>query len=151
MRTIVVGVGNPILGDDGVGIHVVRAVREKLPKGVVGEEAATGGMNLLDLITGYERAILIDAVVVNDMKIGEVCMLDSTEMASAHSMNPHDVTFAEALEVGRKMGTEGIPTDIVIIGINIEPVTDFSEELSSPVTAAVEKAKDMVIELLRSK
>ena len=57
MRTIIVGIGNPILGDDGVGIHVLRELEKgELNEDIVLEEAFTGGMNLVDIIVGYVEA-----------------------------------------------------------------------------------------------
>ena len=69
MKTIVLGVGNPILQDDGVGIHVANQLKQHVNHpNVTIDEALTGGMNLLDLITGYDKAILIDAVNIKKMK-----------------------------------------------------------------------------------
>ncbi|MEA3558187.1 MAG: hydrogenase maturation protease [Candidatus Thermoplasmatota archaeon] len=150
MSTIVVGVGNPVLGDDGVGIHVVNTLKD-LPDGVVLEEAPTGGMNLLDLIAGYDDAILVDAVIVNDMKIGEVCVLDARKMASVHSSNPHEMSFTEALDLSVKLGNDQIPENIFLVGINIEPVSEFSEELSDTVEKAVPSAREKVFEILKKR
>ena len=73
MKTIVLGVGNPILQDDGVGLHVIDALRQRMNNPMVTiETASTGGMNLLDMIRGYEKVILIDAMKQNDSKPGEV-------------------------------------------------------------------------------
>lgn len=151
MSTIIVGVGNTVLGDDGIGIHVVRSLKDfELPKEVTLEEASTGGLNLMDMLVGFDRAILIDAVVVKELGLGEVTVLDASEMSSAHSTNPHDVSFPEALELLEKMGAEDIPEDIKIVGISIEPVTEFGEELSGPVADSIDKAREKVLELLRS-
>jgi len=73
MKTIVLGVGNPILSDDGVGIHVSQQIKQRIKDpNVIVEEALTGGMNLLDLILGYDKAIIIDAVKTNGGRNGEV-------------------------------------------------------------------------------
>ena len=58
MKTLVLGLGNPILSDDGVGIHVVREVAARsLPNWVTCTEASVGGLRLLEVLAGYERAI----------------------------------------------------------------------------------------------
>ncbi len=63
MKTIVLGVGNPILQDDGVGIHVINELRAHLKDSRVTLDIAyTGGMNLLDMIRGFDKVILVDAV-----------------------------------------------------------------------------------------
>lgn len=145
-RTVVVGIGNPILGDDGVGLHVAR--RLKGSTGFDVREAYTGGLNLLDQIIGYDRAVLIDAVYLEDMKLGEVKVMSLSDLGSVHSTNPHDATLMEALELSRSMGEQGLPSDIVLVGIRIERVSEFSEELSPVVSRSMEEALETVRRLL---
>ena len=146
MRTVVVGVGNPILGDDGVGIHVARELKGKVDVDV--REAYTGGLNLLDLIIGYDRAVLVDAVYLDGMRAGEVKALSLDDLESAHSSNPHDATLMEAIEVSKRMGERRLPRDIVLVGIRIDPVNDFSETLSPAVKASIPDAVREVMGLL---
>jgi hydrogenase maturation protease len=149
MRTIIVGIGNPILGDDGVGIHVIRKLGEKISDPDIAlEEAYTGGLNLLDLIKGYERAIMVDAISAEEMEIGEVCKVDVHQMATTHSSNPHDVSFPEALDLARKMGDEDVPEEIILIGINIVPTLEFNDTLSENVARAVPIAIEKVMDIL---
>lgn len=140
-----VGVGNPILGDDGVGIHAARELKGRLEADV--REAYTGGLNLLDIIIGYDKAILIDAVYLDDMKIGEVRVLDLDELGTAHSTNPHDATLMEALEISQRMGEDRIPDEIKLVGIRIERVEEFSDELSVEVRGAIPLVVEIVEDL----
>ncbi|MGA1793565.1 MAG: hydrogenase maturation protease [Thermoplasmatota archaeon] len=146
MTTIIVGIGNPILGDDGVGIHVARKLRPALEgKGIVIEEAFTGGLNLLDIIVGHDRAILVDSISSRELAIGEVVVVqDVSEIGSDHSANPHDVSFPEALELAGKMGETRVPKEISLVGINIRPSYDFKEGLSTEVASAVDIAAEKV-------
>ena len=146
MKTVVVGVGNPILGDDGVGIYVARDLKGKVDGDV--REGYTGGLNLLDLILGYDRAILIDAVYLEEMKIGEVRVIDLNELGSAHSTNPHDATLMEAIEMSRRMGEDMIPSEIILVGIRIERVEEFGESLSEKIRGSVDLAAGVVMDLL---
>ncbi len=149
MKTIIVGIGNPILGDDGVGIHVLRELVPKtLDQDIVLEEAFTGGMNLLDIMIGYDRAILIDAVENPDDPPGKTYTMDALQMTSSHSTNPHDTSFPEALEVARKMGQKNIPSEIHLVGINIRAQYDFKDRLSDEVFRAVPEAVKKVMDLL---
>lgn len=150
MTTIVVGIGNPILGDDGVGIHVVRRLRSALEgKDIIVEEAFTGGMNLLDIMVGYDRAILVDSVSSVDLDVGEVVVLeDVRKMGSDHSANPHDVSLPEALELAGRMGETRIPKDISLVGINIRPSYDFKDGLTKEAAAAVDVAVAKVLQLI---
>ena len=148
-RTIVVGVGNPILGDDAVGILVVRELKNRSKDfDIVIEEAYTGGMNLVDIIVGYDRAILVDAISLPDKKIGEVLLLDPRAIPSAHSTNPHNVSLKEALDLAATIKDWAIPQRIDLVAINIEPTLDFSTTLSPEVERAIPKAISKLLELL---
>ena len=73
MKTLVLGIGNPILQDDGVGIHVINELRPHLKNSKVTMDIAyTGGMNLLDMIRGFDKVILVDAIKQENSKTGEV-------------------------------------------------------------------------------
>ena len=149
MRTIIVGIGNPILGDDGVGIHILRELVPKvMDENIVLEEAFTGGMNLLDIIIGYDKAILIDAVEEPDDPPGKTYTMDAREMTSSHSTNPHDTSFPEAISVAREMGQDRIPSEIHLVGINIRAQYDFKDRLSDEVARAVPEAVKKVMDLL---
>lgn len=153
MKTVVLGVGNPILRDDGVGIHVVNQLKEHInDPNVTIDEALTGGMNLLDMIQGYDKAILIDAIKMKNGRNGEVKRFLLSDFSSVHSCNPHDVTFLEALRLAEKLGEDRIPREIVVIGIVLEEMPlEFGEQLSSTVAAAVPKAVEMTLSELGKK
>lgn len=147
MKTIVLGVGNPILRDDGVGVHVVKQLKQHInDPNVTIDEALTGGMNLLDMIRGYDKAILIDAIKIKHAQPGEVKRFLLSDFSSIHSYNPHDVTLLEALRLAEKLGEDKIPHEIVVIGVVLEEMPlEFGEHLSSTVAAAVPKAVEMTL------
>ena len=147
MRTIVLGVGNQILGDDGVGVHIANEVKKqnKNPNVTI-DEAITGGMNLLDLILGYDKAIIIDAIKSDKKNHGEVKKIYLSDFNTMHSCNPHDVSLVEAIEMAKKMGEEKIPKEIIIIGVMLKEIPcEFGEKLSSEISAAVPKAVEMTL------
>ena len=147
MKTIILGVGNPILCDDGVGIHVARKIKEKISDpNIVVDEAITGGMNLLDLITGYDKAILIDAVNIKDKKVGEVLSFPLSSLSTTHSDNPHDASLMEAIELSKRLGNENIPKEITVIGIVLKEIPYiFGEKLSPEMEKAVPKAISLTL------
>jgi hydrogenase maturation protease len=151
MKTIVLGVGNPILQDDGVGLHVIEALRQRLTNPLVTvETASTGGMNLLDMIRGYEKVILIDAVKQNDSKPGEVKRFLLSDFHSVHSCNPHDVSLSEALHVAEQLGEKHLPLQIILIGITVKNTYEFGEHLSNEVSSAIPTAVNLVLEELNN-
>ena len=147
MKTIVLGVGNPILCDDGVGVHVAKQLKQHIQDpNVTIDEALTGGMNLLDLILGYDKAIIIDAVKTKNAQVGEVKRFPLKNFSSVHSCNPHDVSLLQAIKMAEKLGENRIPREIVVIGILMnEMPCEFGEKLSEKVAAAVPKAVEMTL------
>ena len=147
MKTIILGVGNHILGDDGVGIHVVNELKKQIQNpDITIDEAVTGGMNLLELLLGYDKAIIIDAVKTENGETGEVKRIPLSNFSTMHSCNPHDVSLIEAIEMAKKLGEDRIPKKIIVVGIMMKKIPcEFGEKLSNEIAAAVPKAVDMTL------
>jgi hydrogenase maturation protease len=151
MKTIVLGVGNPILQDDGVGIHVINELRKHLNESRVTLDIAyTGGLNLLDMIRGFDKVILVDAVKQEGSRTGEVKRFSLTEAHTVHSCNPHDVSLSEALLLAKQLGEKHLPQEIIVIGIVVKNTVDFGEHLSREVASAVPTAMNLVLNELKN-
>ena len=152
MKTIVLGIGNLILGDDGVGVHVANEVKKHINSpDITVDEAITGGMNLLDLLLGYDKAIIIDEVKSESSEKGEVKRILLSNFTTIHSCNPHDVSLIEAINIAKKLGEDRIPKEIIIIGIMMKEIPcEFNEELSEKIAAAVPKAVDMTLKEIKN-
>lgn len=151
MKTLLIGLGNPILGDDGVGWRVVENVKRHLDPDsqVVVECLSLGGISLMEHLIGYQCAILVDAFI-SEENIGSVFVykLDEIPNYSAfHVSSAHDMTLQSAIELGRWLGAV-LPTDTTVVGIATRRIIDFSEELSAPVAEAIPKATEIVLGLL---
>jgi hydrogenase maturation protease len=151
MKTIVLGIGNPILQDDGVGIHVAHELRKQVkdPRVMI-DIAYTGGMNLLDMIRGFDKVILVDAIKQERSKTGEVKRLSLAEASSIHSCNPHDISLSEALLLAKQLGEKHLPKEIVVVGIVVKNTIDFGEHLSNEVASAVPTAVALVLTELKN-
>ena len=151
MKTLVLGMGNTILSDDGIGIYVARAAKERCQRdGVTFVEASVGGMRLLDVIKDYERVIMVDAIQTRDGKPGDVYHLHSNDVkASLHAGSTHDLSLPGALALGRGMGMT-LPNDdnFVIIAIEVEDVLTFGEECTPTVEAAIPRVVKAVLKEL---
>jgi hydrogenase maturation protease len=163
MKTIVIGLGNPILGDDGVGWKVAEEVRKQLslvnapdPQGegrddVEVELFSLGGISLMEHLIGYERAILIDAMT-SDRETGSIIVSRLSELpdySTLHTTSVHDTSLQNALRLGRGMGAS-LPEEeeVVVVGIATSHVYDFSEELTPPVAESIPLAMKIVMGLL---
>jgi len=144
-RTLILGVGNILLGDEGVGIHAVRELEETaLPPHVDLIDGGTAGLDLLDLMRGYERVIIIDAVEAG-AEPGTIFRFTPEEVASQPQALPLSLHQAEILEVLQLAAFVGRPLPpIVIYGIQPE-VMDWSTELSSALRASMAKLVDAVL------
>ena len=150
MKTLVLGLGNPILTDDGVGIHVVRALADQLDQpGVEVAEASLGGLRLLDMAVGYDRLILVDAIQ-DGGRPGQIYRLRPDDLRpSLHAASSHDLSLAAALELGRRLGWT-LPDDeaITIVAVEVQDVMTFEEVCTPQVQAAIPRAAQMVLEVL---
>lgn len=151
-KTILIGLGNPILGDDGVGWKVVEYIQQNcsLPTFVEIDFLALGGISLMERLIGYDHAILVDAIITRQNPIGSVMMLDIKDLpdqAGGHLASAHDTSLQNALQLGRSLGAS-LPERITIVGVESQSVYDFSEELTRPVAEAVPEAAKIVVTIL---
>lgn len=148
-KTLVVGLGNPILGDDGIGWRVAEKVQAAVPQFEV-DFLSLGGLSLMERLIGYDRVIIIDAIQTRDGQIGDVsCFsLDALpDLSAGHTTAIHDTSLKTALQLGRSMGAE-LPGEVIVVGVEARHVYDFSEELSPAVAAAIPEATQVVLEIL---
>ncbi|MBF0465799.1 MAG: hydrogenase maturation protease [Nitrospirae bacterium] len=143
LKTIIIGLGNPILCDDSVGPKAARLIRERLNNDVSPErgcvsvsEVYAGGIRLLDKISGYDRAIIIDSIVTGEAP-GTVYRLTPESLPQTRNCgSSHDMTFPMALSMGKMLGMS-LPSDIQIWAIEAKDVNSFGEELSGEVEGAL--------------
>jgi len=150
-RLIIIGVGNPILADDSVGIKIARSLKERLCryKHVVVSETCAGGIRLLDELVGYDMAIIVDAIVTDNGKPGTVYLLSPSDIVKTrNTFSTHDTNLSTALEMGRMLGLS-LPQEIKIWAIEVEDVTSFSQELTEDVEKAVPIVVERIIEDLK--
>ncbi len=145
MKTLVLGLGNAILGDDRVGLAVADAVRRRLPPddGVEVDEEHHGGLRLMERLVGYDRAILVDALCAEGYPPGVVVRLGPDDMPTENSGSSHDLSLPAALRLGAELGLQ-MP-HVAIVAVTARDVSGFSEELSPAVAAAVPHAVETVL------
>jgi len=180
MKTLVVGLGNPILTDDGVGVRAAWALAQLLAghngngshngraeptavmEGLHAEfdngpasaaitvtEASVGGLRLMELMIGYDRVIIMDAMMVNKgLGAGSIHRLTLDDLAAMsptqHSASAHDTTLITALASGQQLGFH-LPEEVVIYAVEVENVLDFNEEPTTAVAAAIPEVVTAVL------
>jgi hydrogenase maturation protease len=155
-QILVVGLGNPILGDDGIGWRVAEAVEAAiLEKGLNNQNVevacySLGGLSLMEHLIGYDQAIIVDAVQTANGRPGQLYDLhldDIPNLSAGHLTAAHDTSLQTALKVGQEMGAS-LPLAIRVVGIEAEKVYDFSETLSPEVAASIPGAVQLVLKQL---
>jgi hydrogenase maturation protease len=147
---LVLGLGNPLLGDDGVGWRVAEECEKNFETRVEIDCHTGGGLSLMERLVGYDRAILIDVLTTGTEPIGTVHSFPLEELrnpATGHLMSSHDTTLQNALDSARAMGVE-LPRVIRVVTVESPRVYDFEDELSPSVAAAVPHAAQIVEEIL---
>lgn len=155
VRLLAVGLGNPILGDDGVGWRVAeelgRVVAERdLPIEV--DSLAVGGLALMERMVGYDRVVVVDAIRTGAVPIGVVTLFtlaDLPDPNAGHLAGGHDANLHTALAAGRALGAV-LPEEsrISIVAVEAERVYDFDETLTPAVEAAIPRAVRLALEAL---
>jgi hydrogenase maturation protease len=147
MKTLVLGMGNAILSDDGVGIRVAHEVVNQLknPQVTVLETSAAG-LSLLDSIVGYDKVIIIDAIQTEKGEAGQVYRMSTADFSLAkHFSSPHQINLVTALELG-KMLNLAMPEEITVFAIEAKDITSFSEECTPEVEKAIPEVVKMVLD-----
>ena len=131
-RSVVIGLGNPLMGDDGVGLAVLARLRDEWTlAGVELVDGGTWGLSLLPLIEDADRLVLVDAIAAHGAP-GDIIELsrDRLPIYLSRKLSPHQVDMRDALAVAELRGY--LPNDIVAIGVQPQAVA-LGTELSGPV------------------
>lgn len=149
-RTLVLGLGNPIMGDDGVGLAAIQRLRNdwRLPAEVEVVDGGTWGMNLLPLIERADRLVLVDAINTNSPP-GALTVLERDELPRyfALKLSPHQIDLREVLALAELRGA--LPRELVALGIQ-PAVVEMQTELSPAVEGALGKLVDLVVDRLEA-
>jgi len=134
---ILIGLGNPIMSDDGIGLLVSIKVHELIPDCDL-ELSPAGGFEVVDLILGYRRAVIIDSMVTGNHPPGSVLRIDTdSTLETLRTGHSHGINFLEAIEVARSCDAE-MPGEVIIYGIEVEDPFSLGQEVSESLLDAVD-------------
>jgi hydrogenase maturation protease len=145
---LVLGVGNLLLRDEGIGVRVVQELeRTELPAGVEVFDGGTAGFDLIDVIAGRRKVIVVDALDA-DYLPGTVVRLRPEELIAAErpGLSLHDLGLLEALVMARQLGEA--PEEVVIFGVQPQDLS-CGLELSPIIRARVPELIDLVLTELK--
>ncbi|MFH1737802.1 MAG: hydrogenase maturation protease [bacterium] len=136
MKILVLGLGNPLLSDDGIGFLAAKILREKLLNEADVAESSLSGVALLDLFIGYDRAVIIDAIQTNRNSPGTILELIPSDFDAVVSPSPHYAGLPEILALADRLGLH-FPTEIRILAVEVEDPYTIGGDLSEPVKKAL--------------
>jgi hydrogenase maturation protease len=151
METRIIGLGNSILTDDGVGIYAVREISRRMVEAnafnaadVVETEVA--GFALMELMTGWKRVILVDSIQFDNVEPGTVVRIHPEDLrTSLRIRSVHEIDLPTVLAFGRKLGFP-MPDTITIFGIQAEDALTLGETLTEPARRGMMEAVDLVLQ-----
>ncbi|MEW6410959.1 MAG: hydrogenase maturation protease [Candidatus Zixiibacteriota bacterium] len=153
LRTVIMGAGNILMKDDGIGVHVVQAMQNNqgLPGGVELIDAGTAALDTFNLLDGVEKLIIIDAIKGGGMP-GTIYKLtpDDIREKPRNTISLHQMSLLQALASNLLLGSA--PSDITIIGVEPKEIsmgTELSEEIAGRVEAIVEIAIEIAHDTCR--
>ena len=155
-KTIVVGLGNPFLTDDGVGVIAAYQLQKHFGEDpdIFITEASVGGIRLMELLTGYDNAIIIDALMVekatNPGKIHRWTLEELEQISpTQHSASAHDTSLVTALQMGEQLDMK-LPEEITIYAVEVTNVLDFNTSPTPEVANAIPEVVNLVIKDLEA-
>lgn len=154
-RTLILGLGNEILTDDAIGPKLAyRLEKEPALKNCDFLTAAVGGLEVVEMIIGYEKVILIDAIRTGKAEPGTVFFLTPDNFRETlHLSSFHDVSFLTGLKMASRLGQE-LPCRIHIVAIEIVEDLVFSDQFSPEIESIYDsiyrEVRGGVVELLGS-
>jgi len=148
-KILILGMGNSILSDDSAGLVLAEKVFEMTQPGTADLQLAeTGGMNLVDIMAGYDVLIVIDSIKTGTMPAGTVVEIDPGKGTGSHRiLSSHGISFFDAVALGKKLGTL-VPEKIIIFGIEIDDNLSFGTQLTPKVAATINGAAKQISEKL---
>jgi hydrogenase maturation protease len=148
-KTLVLGIGSPVVTDDAIGFRVVDRLRSMNLDDVDLEEASTSGLDLIELMLDYRLVIVVDAIVTTQYAPGTVMVLEEESFhATIHGTNPHEVNVGTALELGRKLEPERMPKEIYFVAVEVNDVWTVGDTMTEEVEQALPEAVQTVLDLI---
>ncbi len=156
MKTLILGLGNELYGDDGVGIHVVRQIKQKIEANSASskvtsqidcQECSLSGIALIDVIVGYDSLIIIDTIKSTDPKPGKIRLLDENQLRHIPGPSPHYVSVPQTIEIGRELGLK-VPSRIKVIAVEAKRMYNLGEGLTQDMKNAIPRIVQEVQTLL---
>lgn len=148
-KTVVIGLGSPIMTDDAVGLKVSEMVESLNLPDVDTRQEAIGGLDILPMIRGYRFAIVVDAIQTYMYDPGTIMLFDPEDFDSTIAdASAHDVNLATAIKIGRDMDPDLMPEKIRFVAIEVKDIQTMSETMNPEIEECVDSAKNAILHII---
>jgi hydrogenase maturation protease len=156
MKILVLGLGNELYGDDGVGIHVVRELRKEFesakkkrskPRNIDFEECSLSGLALLEVIVGYDTLVIVDTIKKANPSTGRIHLLEEKDLRYIPGPSPHYISVPQTLEIGRKLQLK-VPSRVKVVAVEAKNMYNLGEGLTEEMKKAVPEIAKKVKSIL---
>lgn len=148
VKILVLGLGNELVSDDGAGILVTRMVKEPLQGQADVVESALSGLALLDLFLGYDRAIIVDAIMTGAHPVGAIVEIDAEAISALVAPSPHYTGLPEMLSIADQLQLP-FPRVFCILGLEVADLVTFGGEITPAVRDALPALAARICEQVR--
>jgi len=160
MKILVLGLGNDLHGDDGVGLRVVSLLRHAWLAGarpaattaeVDFEECCASGAALLEVLHGYDAVLIVDTIFKREPATGRVRILEAMDIRDVPGPSPHYISVPQTLALGRRLGLK-MPVTMKVVAVEAADLLQLneglSEEMKAHLPAILEVAQAVLIRLV---
>ena len=146
--TIILGLGNPILGDDGIGCILAESVGRRLENlpNITVLSTSLSPIRLLDEIADHDRLVIIDSISTGQVEPGTLLEVDFSEQEEPFPVSGHQFSVSQLADTGKALGLS-IPQHIAVYGIEIQPPTQYGDQLSPMLERRIPELSDEILEL----
>jgi hydrogenase maturation protease len=158
MKTLILGLGNDLYGDDGIGLHIIHLLQENssaLDSGSASENqidlhpCSLTGLSILDEIVGYDNLIIIDTIKRENPVTGRITVMEEKDIRHIPGPSPHYVSLPQMIEIGRRLNLK-VPDKIKIIAVEAKNIYNLGESLTPEMKQAVPDILSQLKSVLRT-
>ena len=148
---LVLGIGSPIICDDGLGFKVVEALQALDIPDLDFDQQSVSGLDLIEIMMDYQKVVVVDAIISGQYPVGTVMLLQPEDFKNAvHGSSPHEANIHMAIELGRRLSPERMPKDIQFVAVEVNDVWTVTDCMTEEVEAAVPKTVEAVLKVLEA-
>ncbi|MBN1764365.1 MAG: hydrogenase maturation protease [Sedimentisphaerales bacterium] len=144
---LVLALGNDIKGDDAVALEAVQILKKEGSEGIDFVDTIESGLALLELMSGYDKVLLLDSVSTGVHPVGTILEFSPDDFNQVLSTCRHFMGLPEVIELAKRLSID-FPDEIRILAMEIAPPYEFSQTLTAPIRAAlpsyIQKAGDLL-------